>query len=64
MQGSDPFDRFARAGLELLGTEADQAELTVIGVVDEIYRPHIEALLAAQLDDVEPEVDQDLGSAP
>jgi len=64
MQGSDPFARFASAGLETLGIEADEAELTVIGVADGLYRPHIEALLAADLDGVEPETSIDLGSAP
>jgi hypothetical protein len=64
MQGTDPFERFAVSGLEMLGIEADEAELAVIGVADGIYRRHIEALLAANLDGVEPEPRIDLGSAP
>jgi hypothetical protein len=64
MQGKDGFDRFAAGGLELLGLEADEAERAVMAAVDAIYRPHVEALLAADLDDVGPEPRIDLSKAP
>ena len=55
MQGSGGFPEVARAGLEQLGVEADELELTVMEAVDAIYRPDIDALLDADLDGVEPE---------
>jgi hypothetical protein len=64
MQGIDGFDRFAAGGLELLGLEADEAERAVMAAVDAIYRPHVEALLAADLDDVDPEPRVDLSRGP
>jgi hypothetical protein len=64
MQGSDGFQRFASAGLERLGIEAEDAELAVMGVVDSIYRPHIDSLLDADLDAVEPEPRIDLSRRP
>jgi hypothetical protein len=64
MQGSDGFQRFARAGMERLGLDAEEAELAVMEVVDSIYRPHIEALLAADLDRVAPEPGIDLSRRP
>ena len=64
MQGSDPFQRFASAGLQTLGIEFDEAEMAVLGYADGIYRPHIDALMDADLDMVRPEVGIDLGSPP
>jgi len=64
MQGKDGFDRFAAGGLELLGLEADEAERAVMGAVDAIYRPHVEALLEADLDDIVPEPRIDLSKSP
>jgi hypothetical protein len=64
MQGSDGFQRFARAGLERLEIEAEEAELAVMEVVDSIYRPRIDALLEADLDAVEAEPRMDLSRAP
>ena len=55
MQGGDGFQTFARAGLERLGIEVDDVELAVIEAADSLYRPHLDALLAADLDEVEPE---------
>jgi hypothetical protein len=64
MQGNDGFDRFAAGGLELLGLEADEAERAVMAAVDAIYRPHVAALLEADLDDIEPEPRIDLSKPP
>jgi hypothetical protein len=64
MQGKDGFDRFAAGGLELLGLEADEAERAVMAAVDAIYRPHVEALLEADLDDIVPEPRIDLSKRP
>jgi hypothetical protein len=64
MQGSDGFERFAAGGFELLGIEPDEAELRVMQVADSIYRPHIDALLRADLDGVEPEPEIDLSRPP
>jgi hypothetical protein len=64
MQGGDGFQTFARAGLERLGIDVDDLELAVIEAVDSLYRTHLDALLAAGLDDVEPEPGIDLAEAP
>jgi hypothetical protein len=64
MQGSDGFQRFVGGGFELLGIEADEAELAVIEVAGSIYQPRIDALLEADLDDVEPEPHIDLSRPP
>jgi hypothetical protein len=61
---SDAFQRYAAAGLELSGLEADEIELGVMGLVDSIYRPHIDALMDADLDDVERESRLDPSQAP
>jgi hypothetical protein len=58
------FDRFAREGFALLGLEVDEVELTIMGAVDRIYRPHLEALMAAELEGIEPESDLDLTRPP
>jgi hypothetical protein len=64
MQGKDGFQPFAAGGLELLGLEVDEVQLSVMEAVDAIYRPHVEALLAADLDDVVPEPRIDLALPP
>jgi hypothetical protein len=64
MQGSDGFKRFAGGGFELLGIVADDVQLHVMEVADSIYRPHIEALLAADLEEVAPEPRIDLSRPP
>lgn len=64
MRGSDDFQRFARAGLELLGVEVDETELAVMAAADSIYRAHTEALLEADLDQVAPESRLDPAAAP
>lgn len=64
MQGSDGLQSFIAGGFELAGIEADEAELAVMAVVESIYRPHVEALLEADLDDVAPEPEIDLSQPP
>jgi hypothetical protein len=58
------FQRYVDGGLELFGIEADETERSVMEGVFEVYRPLLEALLAADLDDVEPERPLDLSRAP
>jgi hypothetical protein len=64
MEGSGTFEDFVRAGLDRLGLEPDPAELAVIQAADAIYGPQIDALMALELGDVEPEHDVDLSRAP
>jgi hypothetical protein len=64
MQGGDGFQTFAKTGLARLGIEVDDVELAVIEAADSLYRPHLDALLAADLDDVEPEPEIDLSEPP
>jgi hypothetical protein len=64
MQGGDGFQTFVKTGLERLGIEVDDVELAVIEAADSLYRPHLDALLAADVDDVEPEPEIDLSEPP
>ena len=64
MQGSDAFERFVDAGLELFEIDADEVELDVMRAADSIYRPRIKALLEVDLDGVDPEPDLDLSRPP
>jgi hypothetical protein len=65
---SDPattaFERWARAGLELIGIEPSDADLAVMAAIEEIYRPDMAALMEADLTNVEAERDLDLARAP
>jgi hypothetical protein len=64
MQGGDGFQTFARTGLERLGVEVDDAELAVIEAADSLYRPRLDALMEADLDEVAPEPHIDLADPP
>ena len=61
---ADAVERFARAGLELLDLEADEAEIAVIEAADRLYRPVIEQLLQAEFDGVDPEPGADMSRPP
>jgi len=63
--GNDsPTRRYARAGLELVGLQADEAEMAVIEGADTLYRPLIVALMEAELDEIEPEPGADMSGPP
>jgi hypothetical protein len=63
--GNDsPTRRYARAGLELAGLRADDAELAVIEGADALYRPLIAALTQVKLDGIEPEPGPDMSRPP
>ncbi|HXE98877.1 MAG TPA: hypothetical protein VN458_00865 [Solirubrobacterales bacterium] len=62
--GADAAERFARAGLELLDLEADEAEIAVIEAADRLYRPVVEHLLEAEFDGVDPEPGADMSRPP
>jgi hypothetical protein len=64
MQEGSPMDRSVRAGLEMLGFEADPAELAVIGSLDAIFGPAQRALLGADLAGIAPEPCLDPSRAP
>ena len=63
-EATEATKRFVDAGLELAGVPAGEPELAVIEAVDGIYRPLVDALIAAELDGVEPESQPDLSRAP
>jgi hypothetical protein len=56
--------RLVAAGLEDLDLPVAEDELAVIEVVDSIYRPLMETLLEAELDEVDPEPGADLSRGP
>lgn len=58
------FQRYVGGGLELFGIEAEETERGVMEGVFSVYRPLLEALLAADLEAVEPERPLDLSRAP
>jgi hypothetical protein len=62
--GEDAFERWARGGLEMIGIDASDADLAVMAALDSIFRPDMEALMEADLTEVEPERDVDLSRAP
>jgi hypothetical protein len=51
----EAFARLADANLRLLGLEASPQELAVIRGADALYRPLVDRLFAADVDEVEPE---------
>lgn len=64
MEASDRSDDFIPAGLASLGIEADETELAMIAAVHQVFWPPIQALLALDLGEVEPERNPDLSQAP
>jgi hypothetical protein len=64
MEGSDSFERFARAGFERLGVELDETQMAIVRVAEAVYGPHIKALVEADLSGVRPELEMDLSRAP
>ena len=64
MLDQEQFDRLVRLALAQYGVEVDDAELSVIRAFEQVYGPHRDALLAADLSDVEPEVALDPSKAP
>ena len=52
MQDPAQFDAFVHAGLAQYGIEADDVDLQVIRIAEQMYGPLRDALLAADLSDV------------
>jgi hypothetical protein len=64
MQDRDQFDTFVRSGLAQYGVEVDEVELQVIRAAEQTYGPPRDALLAADLSDIPPEVGLDPSRPP
>ena len=64
MQDADQFEAFVRAGLAQYGMAADEVELAVMRAAEAAYGPERDALLAADLSDIPPEVGLDPSRAP
>ena len=60
----DPFEQFARAGVELAGLEIDDIDLAVMRAADASYGPAIQALDAADLSQIRTEPDMNPGRPP
>jgi hypothetical protein len=60
----DPFEAFARAGVELAGFEVDEIDLAVMRAADASYGPALRALDAADLSGVRTEPDMNPGRPP
>jgi hypothetical protein len=64
MQSPEQFELFVRAGLARFGIEVDEAEMHVIRFADQMYGPLLDAVMADDLSDVEPESPLDPSRAP
>ena len=64
MSAQEQFDEYARAALARFGVEVDELELQVMHAVERVYGPPRDALLAADLSDVEPEIRLDPSRPP
>jgi hypothetical protein len=64
MQSPEQFELFVRAGLARYGIEVDEAEMQVIRFADQMYGPLLDAVMADDLSDVEPESPLDPSRAP
>lgn len=64
MEAADPFETYVRLSFDMLGLEVDEIQLSVMRVADAIYRPHIDALIEADLEGTAPEPDADLSKPP
>jgi hypothetical protein len=60
----EQFDQLVRLGLAQYGIEVSDAELAVIRAFEHVYGPSRDALLAADLSDVQPELGLDPSRAP
>lgn len=60
----DAFEQYVRAGLERLGVGVDDTDIAIMRVIEAVYGPERDALLAADLAGFAPEHDLDPGRAP
>jgi hypothetical protein len=64
MLDPDQFGRLVRLGLAQYGVEVSEPELDVIRAFEHVYGPDRDALLAADLSDLEPELALDPSRPP
>jgi hypothetical protein len=64
MHDRDQFDEFVRTALARFGVEADELDLEVMRAAERVYGPPRNALLSADLSEVEPENRLDPSRAP
>jgi hypothetical protein len=64
MRDPQQFEAFVRAGLAQHGLEADDLELHIMRIVEEVYGPPRDALLVSDFSDVPPEIALDPSRAP
>jgi hypothetical protein len=64
MQDADQFEAFVRAGLAQYGLTVDEVELAVMRAAEAAYGPERDALMAADLSDIPPEIGMDASRAP
>ena len=64
MLPQEDFDRLVRLALGQYGAEVSDAELSVIRAFEQVYGPDRDALLAADLSGIEPELGLDPSSPP
>ena len=64
MSPESAFQSYLEGALETLGIEADETERLVMAGVYDLYQPGLQALVDADLDEVEPELRIDLSQAP
>jgi hypothetical protein len=64
MAAPDVFETWVRSSLARYGLEADDVDLAVIRVAEQVYGPQRDALMAADLSGVAPEHGLDASRSP
>ena len=64
MAAANAFETWVRATLEHYGLEADDLDLAVIGIAEQVYGPQRDALMAADLSGLAPEHGLDPSHSP
>jgi hypothetical protein len=64
MEGSDPAADFIPSGLALLGIEADEVEIAVMGAFHQLLWEPLQEMLAIDTSELAPERNPDLSKAP
>lgn len=60
----DAFEQFARGGLEWQGLSADDTDIEIMRVIDQIFGPELRALMAVDMNRLWAESDLDPSRAP
>jgi hypothetical protein len=60
----DAFEQYVRAGMELAGETADDTDIAIMRIAEQVYGSQVRELLGEDLREVKPELDFDPSRAP